>query len=114
MSIDSNMESMIQMFLKYGVKDSLSVEEFLKFRKQAVKEQLNGLSNKKNESIKVENETDTVDVLPKKQAISPPQKNATHIDNTIIESHKETEKSSDEEKEFSDEEFLKMMREVED
>ena len=58
-NINGSVEEMIQMFLKYGAKDALSVDEFMMFRKQAVDECMSGLiPNAEEESCDTKNTPD--------------------------------------------------------
>lgn len=43
-NVDENMENMILMFMKYGTKNALTVDEFMTFRKQAVEECASGMA----------------------------------------------------------------------
>lgn len=142
-NIDMNTENMILSFLKYGTKDALSVDEFLRFRQQAVHESELGLKGTyamhgMEQEGMVQTAEETLPVkeihlaerlveesippkpkdVPKKKkkkdtdasgisvALSPPMETGTE----------ENEREAEEEKEegFTEDEFLRMMREVED
>ena len=82
MDINQTTEEMIQMFLKYGTKQSLSVDEFLLLRKQVVDEALSG--------VKINNQIqDTPNVYIPQQII--PQ-----VQETIISSQPKVEKTKSE------------------
>ena len=124
MSINSNTENMIQTFFKYGVKQSLSVEEFLQFRKQAVQEQLSGISenNFNNSEIDVTNVSSEscqpiVKTIPQKKDVSYKSsivKQKADEQLNIIPTNEEIDNEDDVPKDFNDEEFLKIMRDIED
>lgn len=115
--IDKKTEDMIHMFLQYGVKDSISVDEFLQFRRQAVKERLNGITGRHDSTEVHEPAASAVSITPKIDKMDEDpvhQKNTIHSD---IISQKEINPIQEHEQsdgEFSDADFLKIMREVED
>ena len=86
MDINQTTEEMIQMFLKYGTKQSLSVDEFLLLRKQVVDEALSG--------VKINNQLqDTTNVNIPQQIIPQEQK-------TIVTSQFEVEEIRSEKNEI--------------
>lgn len=141
-AIKKNVEEMIQEFFQYGIKDALSVDEFLKFREQAVKEQMMGICSRCNGLLHkkdglVQNETEKHSKNIPAQGISPDIQNylENNQDNIIKEStypkNKDTQCNEntfpgtsnkeygkpDEDREedgFSASEFLAMMKSIED
>lgn len=137
MGINSNTENLIQIFLKYGIKKSLSVEEFIQFREQAMKEQLSGIVEDDSNNYKIdptnvssECHQPIVETISQKRDI--PQKSDIVEQKEII-SHKndaieqkvnkpsninptddEIDNEENSSEDFNDEAFLKMMRDIED
>jgi outer membrane biosynthesis protein TonB len=151
MDINQRTENMIQMFLKYGTKENLSVDEFLSLRKQVVDETLSGVKLEDTQSTtnkvieqnqqlidnsttieipkiepqvehKVENKIINQSPQTKKENKATKINNTKKIEKQPIQENKVVELPNDEEEDenindennFSENEFLAMMRSIED
>lgn len=137
MGINSNTENLIQIFLKYGIKKSLSVEEFIQFREQAMKEQLSGIieddaNNYEIDTTNISSEchqpiVETIsqkknipqksDIVEQKEMISHKSDAVEQKVNKQLNINPTNDEIDDDEnssEDFNDEEFLKMMRDIED
>lgn len=133
--IDANMENMIQMYLKYGTKNSLSVDEFMLFRKQAVSERIEGVDGgdectrslmqyaPAEPSQQHPEIPEMVIKMPAQNFQIPPNPASAIIPLTESALQKLPEKeyvpeesiqTSNDNAEFTDAEFLKIMREIQD
>lgn len=133
--IDANMENMIQMYLKYGTKNSLSVDEFMLFRKQAVSERIEGVDrgDEHTGSLMQYTPAESSQQHPEipEMVIKQPVQNFQTSQNPASaispltepalqrlsdEDHvsEESIQISNDNAEFTDAEFLKIMREIQD
>lgn len=143
-NLDYNTENLIQSFLKYGSKDTLSVDDFLKFRQQVVQESLMGVRDREitereeetkqetniiQETVSIE---ETSQIKPQETKIIQQEKPKEVVKQTVVKNtthstqpkpsvEKETkslnlieDEETDNQEEFNDKIFLEMMRNIED
>ena len=143
-NLDYNTENLIQSFLKYGSQDTLSVDDFLKFRQQVVQESLMGVRDREIiereegakqetnivqeiDSVKEESQIKTQETKiiqqekPKEVVKQTVAKNTTPSTQSKPSIEKETkqlnlmeDEETDNQEEFNDKIFLEMMRSIED
>lgn len=143
-NLDYNTENLIQSFLKYGSKDTLSVDDFLKFRQQVVQESLMGVRDReiteREEEIKQEktiiqeiiSTKEETQIQPQEPNIIQQEKPKEVVQQTVVKNttpstqpkpyvEKETkplnlieDEETDNQEEFNDKIFLEMMRNIED
>lgn len=110
--LNENTKNLIDIYLIYSNKTGLTVEEFLMFREQVVKESLQGVKNVNKPSITPATDSKSFiseDLIKSPSTINTNKENVEIKKNLVNDTEKDNKDNS-----FSNENFLSQMKSIED